>query len=124
MVRVADSGCWEWSGHRDRRGYGTFWMDGKRRACRVAWLLSHAIIPEGFFVCHRCDNPPCVNPDHLFLGTPADNTNDSVGKDRHACGSRHGTARLTETDIVHIRSLLAQGSTQRAARRAGWRSVP
>lgn len=79
-------GCWTWTGCRDDHGYGMFRPYGRkasaRRAHRVAWELTHGPIPAGMFACHKCDNPQCVRPAHLFLGTPADNAHDRDKKGR------------------------------------------
>lgn len=75
--------CWEWTAARHPSGYGTFYFNGKwSRAHRTAWELANGPIPEGLLVLHRCDNPPCVNPRHLWLGTDADNTRDMIAKGR------------------------------------------
>lgn len=79
--------CWEWQGSRtDKNGYGLFSLSSSTmRAHRVAWELWNAEpIPEGMSACHSCDNPPCVNPEHIWLGTSADNNRDRDAKGRHA----------------------------------------
>lgn len=102
-------GCWEWNRGRDKDGYGKFWLDGRtEQAHRVAWETFRGPIPDGKIICHHCDNPPCVNPDHLFLGTHLDNTLDAEAKGRRvAChsdeanekrsGSMTGIKRSDET---------------------------
>jgi HNH endonuclease len=80
---VLESPCIEWTKFR-LRGYGLQKFRGKTRlAHRVAWMLANGEIPDGLCVLHRCDNPPCVNVDHLFLGTHADNVADKMAKGRH-----------------------------------------
>jgi len=78
------SGCWVWTGFRNAQGYGHFALDGYKvgRAHRASWVLHRGSIPTGLCVLHRCDNPSCVNPDHLFLGTDADNAHDRDAKGR------------------------------------------
>lgn len=77
-VRITEAGCWEWQGSI-QKGYG-FWC--WKRAHRISWEMHRGPIPLGLHVCHKCDNPPCVNPDHLWLGTPRDNANDRDAKGR------------------------------------------
>lgn len=85
------SGCWEWSRYRTRQGYGTVNISGVQCvASRASWTLTYGAIPKGLKVLHKCDNPACVNPEHLFLGTSAMNSQDMVSKNRQAKGSRHG----------------------------------
>lgn len=100
--------CWEWEGPFTHRNYGNFWFRGSTiRAHRLAYILANnQEIPAGMFVCHSCDNPKCVNPHHLFLGTSQDNVSDCIRKGRRTqvCGSAHGRSKLTEQQIIDIRS--------------------
>lgn len=110
--------CWEWTGAKDRRGYGRF---GKPRgngtwiAPRLAWTLSVGPVPDGLFVCHHCDNPGCVRPDHLFVGTNADNMRDCIKKGRqaHNRGEKCGRAKLTANAVIEIHRLTASGESQK-----------
>lgn len=100
--------CWPWTAARfhDAAGvpnYGMFAFRGRVwKASRVAWVLTHGEIPDGLTVCHTCDNPPCVNPAHLWLGTLTQNRRDSIAKGRHAHGTRVGGSKLTEGDVWDI----------------------
>ena len=82
-LKLADNGCLEWQGARFVQGYGAVqWCDAQWRAHRVAWLLEHGDLPVDMDVLHRCDNPPCCNIVHLFLGSQKDNIRDSIDKGR------------------------------------------
>lgn len=108
-VQKAPDGCWVWTGAKTY-GYGVLGIDSRnRRAHRVSFELANGPIPAGLFVCHRCDNPPCVRPDHLFLGTNRDNSQDKIAKGRQPYGSEVHTAKLRETQVVEIRLALIAG---------------
>jgi DNA-binding XRE family transcriptional regulator len=118
-VKVDDSGCWQWTASKVRRGYGQINFCGKMlSAHRVSFEVHCGEIPAGMFVLHKCDNRGCINPAHLFLGTNDENMADMVAKDRQARGSNNGRAKLTEHDIRDIRA--ARGILQiELARRYG-----
>jgi hypothetical protein len=103
-------GCWLWTGRRSSGGYGQFWRDGHQvAASRVGYELAYGPIPDGLFVCHNCpggDVRHCVRPEHLWLGTPADNARDMCAKGRHriTCGEAQHLARLTEAQVREIRA--------------------
>lgn len=125
MVRQDDAGCWLWTGSTFRTGYGQF-RDPDRKtsvyAHRYSWELHFGKIKDGLHVCHKCDVRSCINPLHLFLGTPADNMADMISKGRavHDVGSKSSAAKLCEEDVVQIRALLRDGLTQTdIARRYG-----
>jgi hypothetical protein len=104
-VPVPESGCWLWSGNTTRHGYGV--LAGKYMH-RYAYRVAHGAIPEGAHVLHKCDVPCCVNPDHIFLGSQADNNADKVAKGRAKGGSMKGDAhpmhKLTAEEVAEIRS--------------------
>lgn len=104
-------GCWEWTGRRDKDGYGIAKLKGKsRRAHRLIWQATFGTIPDRLLICHQCDNPPCIRPDHLFLGTPKGNIQFSVARGRHAIlknrkdqpGEKNGQAKLSRADVMLI----------------------
>ena len=112
--------CWIWTGTKDRNGYGqTSYADPigdwrKLFTHRVGWFLANGQIPEGVRVLHKCDNPICCNPDHLFLGTQLDNIADMQKKGRnrglrHAVGEGNNSAKLTEDGVRDIRSRAENG---------------
>jgi len=123
-------GCWNWTAASNPGGYGLIRIDGRLcKAARVCLALHGIEIPEGACVLHHCDNPRCVNPDHLFIGTHQDNMADMCAKGRQQQDERssarlhpeatprgvtHYAARLTEEDVREIRRLADAGHTHRA----------
>lgn len=104
--------CWEWTGSRLPSGYGRINIDQKiKRAHRVGYELFIGVIPDGLFACHKCDNPSCVNPWHMFLGTYSDNTQDMLKKNRHnpQRGEDNFHAKLTKEQVREIRELYKTG---------------
>jgi len=106
-IFIRDTGCWEWQASKKRDGYGQVKCDGRMQLThRVAYELCIGLIPPGMKVCHHCDNPPCVNPLHLFLGSDADNNHDMIlkGRAKHIRGSQVARARFTEAEVKAIRA--------------------
>jgi hypothetical protein len=107
-----NSGCWLWVGTRDPGNYGVSCHNYKLyKAHRLFWTFRNGPIPEKMHVLHKCDTPPCVNPDHLWLGTHQDNITDMMLKGRQGVnrGTKNGNAKLTEADVQQIRERYAQG---------------
>ena len=102
----AESGCWSWTGWANAFGYGGIYSHEKRGtvlAHRLSWTIHNGPIPGGMFVLHRCDNPPCTNPEHLWLGTRGDNIRDAAAKGRHQHGATHAHAKLSDEEVTAIR---------------------
>lgn len=106
-----DDECWNWIAHKDVRGYGIFNHPSTTKAHRVSWIYANGEIPNGLLVCHKCDNPSCVNPNHMFLGTYKDNNVDKVqkGRQKGARGARNYGAILNEKQVKAIRFLYDSG---------------
>ncbi|HEY1035575.1 MAG TPA: HNH endonuclease signature motif containing protein [Pseudoxanthomonas sp.] len=103
MIPVTESGCWLWLASVNGKGYGQIKVgDRQVGAHRYSWERHRGTIPAGMVVCHKCDTPSCVNPDHMFIGEHADNQFDKVAKDRQAKGEGNGQARLSEDAVRAI----------------------
>lgn len=110
----SENGCWNWNGVKDEDGYGRIYqsLNGKHiyhMAHRASYFIHFGIPESGILICHRCDNPSCVNPEHLFCGTPMDNMNDRDSKGRQMKGVRHWCCKLDEEKVIAIRELYSSG---------------
>lgn len=121
--------CIIFSGAKDKDGYGWQRKLGERRTHRAAWVDNFGPIPKGLFVCHKCDNPSCINPEHLFLGTPKENTSDMIKKGRCVIGVHDNSGEsnpnsiLSEEDVRWIRENYTQGKGPEFGRKFGVSSV-
>lgn len=115
--------CWEWTGTKNAKGYGIFRLHQTRcsAAHRVAYEIATGPIPSGMLVLHRCDNPSCCNPAHLFIGTHIENMADMTAKKRNAFGVRSPKALLTPEQVIEIRSI--KGCTKALAAKFGVREI-
>ena len=108
-------GCHIWDGGLHTDGYGQVWFQGKNNHVhRLMYEFEKGPIPEGMCVCHTCDTPSCMNIGHLFIGTQADNIQDCINKGRakRPRGSRNGNTKLTESQVIEIRTMLKKGEAQ------------
>lgn len=104
--------CWSWLGDTDNYGYGHIFVDGKMmKAHRFSWIIHFGAIPRIFHVCHHCDNPPCVRPEHLFLGTDMDNMRDCIEKGRYVAPPRHYGTRMNRETVDAVKKLRKEGAS-------------
>jgi hypothetical protein len=142
-IRRGKNECWEWDHSRTVAGYGRIRIDGKYAfAHRYSWLYHKGEIPKDMMVCHSCDNPPCINPNHLFIGSNTDNMRDCVKKGRYVGpprmrGVKHPKSKLNDSSVAKIREMygnktiveiakifnIAPSLAHRVARREVWRHV-
>lgn len=111
-LQITNGECNEFGGYRNANGYGELTYRGRLTlAHRASYERHNGPIPDGMIVCHRCDNPPCINPDHLYVGTHADNGQDKAERRRSTRGVRNAAAKLTDDDVLTIRRLRVDGWT-------------
>ena len=109
----SDDECWEWQGSRTAAKYGLMYWNGELQYVhRLSLEFDGRPVPNRWHACHVCDNPPCVNPKHLFPGTPKDNMLDKVSKGRHTFGENHPNSKLSDTEVIEIRKLASEGMFQ------------
>ena len=105
--------CLEWKGTHSQKGYGLIQIGGKNyRVHRLVYQIFYGPIPHRKCVLHRCDNPPCFRPEHLWLGTPQENSSDMVQKSRSAKGEHHSQSKLTSKEVSEIRRRYSEGVSQ------------
>jgi predicted XRE-type DNA-binding protein len=108
-----DKACWEWQSYCDKDGYGRVTIDGKTQgAHRVSYDMANGDLDPNLVVLHRCDNPPCVRPEHLYQDTAQKNNLDKELKNRQVRGESNGTAKLNDQAIRDIKELWSQGMSQ------------
>jgi len=106
----SDNECWEWQGSKTKAGYGNIlWNNEIHYAHRLSLEFTGEVIPPRYHACHKCDNPSCVNPNHLFVGSPRENMLDKVSKGRQVFGEKHPNAILTNAEIIIIRQMAEDG---------------
>lgn len=113
---VRSNGCWLWNGGKNRDGYGQVRLKGRTEyAHRISWVIHNGPIPKGMCVCHQCDNPLCVRPDHLFLGTHAENMADMIAKNHVARfhGKEDTHTKLAKKDIRRMREQYLFGADRK-----------
>jgi HNH endonuclease len=125
-INKTEAGCWEWTAFKNKLGYGQISMgrrgEGRSLAHRVSYSIYKESIPAGMLICHACDNPGCVNPDHLFMGSQSDNMRDCSNKGRvnksiKLLGEKHARSKLSEDDVRLIRS--TKGRTTELSKQLG-----
>ncbi len=112
--------CWNWTGKLMHHGYGRMELGGKQMyAHRASWAIHQREVPEGKILCHHCDNRRCVNPEHMYVGTAQDNSNDAVERDRLERGAHRYNSKLTAENVAEIRTLFSVKSDIEIARQFG-----